>query len=609
MWKSGEVVFGSKLTWLLLLGPIALFGDFTDLLGEFTCFLLAAGALIPCAERLSFVTEQVAHHTNQTFGALLNATFGNAPELLISTAALRAGFYRVVQLTLLGSVLTNLLLVFGSACVVGGLRHKVQHVRLTSGNVSIGMLFLSTAGLVLPAALKLSNQTQFTKTGGTSAELSFSRVNATIMMAMYVCYLIFQLYTHKEEFDDDDDVAGDGSVGRVATAEKDYSYQPLDKPRTSPVLSPKRLVVHHPRSVPGRNIQLQHNLNRTNYERTASLGSDTNNIDLEMAEYPMKATLMDDSDDENEDSSQAIHYDVASPQSAASFQQRYGKGMEEYGYNNGDGYTNFDKISHSSRPQARKRRKGKRERNSQGFTSDSADSADSFPQPSAQRMREIRSKAHSSDPDREYLNNDSGSTSSSNSIIHAPLNPMKEAQIPFRAGIIWLLAITLCVSAMSDIIVQTIDGFAERSKLSQVFTSLVIVPFFSNIAEQTSAILFAYRNEMDLCVGITVGSAIQINLFVLPGCVLIGFFINRSMSLFFQGFETMSLVMGVLVVTSVLQGGSTNWLTGVFCIGVYFMIATGFWFHCVEDLSTDEELALHELQEGDVTVGDGNLRW
>eukprot|EP00957_Ditylum_brightwellii_P208757 15358794-Ditylum_brightwellii.AAC.1 len=96
-------------------------------------------------KRLSFVTEQVAEHTNGTIGALLNATFGNAPEFLISTAAMRNGFYRVVQLTLLGSILTNLLFVFGLSCLIGGLKWQVQELRITSGNASIGMLIMATA--------------------------------------------------------------------------------------------------------------------------------------------------------------------------------------------------------------------------------------------------------------------------------------------------------------------------------------------------------------------------------------------------------------------------------------------------------------------------------
>jgi calcium/proton exchanger cax len=86
------------------------------------------------------------------------STFGNAPELLIATAALRSGFYRVVQLAMLGSILTNLLFVFGMSCLIGGMRWQVQEIRVISGNVSVGMLYLATAGSLLPAALFLSGQ-------------------------------------------------------------------------------------------------------------------------------------------------------------------------------------------------------------------------------------------------------------------------------------------------------------------------------------------------------------------------------------------------------------------------------------------------------------------
>jgi Ca2+/Na+ antiporter len=176
------------------------------------------------------VTEQVAEHTNGTIGALLNATFGNAPELLIATAALRSGFYRVVQLAMLGSMLTNLLFVFGIACLVGGLRWQVQELRITSGNVSVGMLLLSTAGSLLPATLVLGGQlkmsgdnttttttvmqhTTFMADGSTytifppsKEELQLCRVNAFVMMFMYGCYLTFQLGTHKEEFEEEENV-------------------------------------------------------------------------------------------------------------------------------------------------------------------------------------------------------------------------------------------------------------------------------------------------------------------------------------------------------------------------------------------------------------------
>jgi Ca2+/Na+ antiporter len=216
---STELIFRSRLTWLLVFGPIALIGK-AGVFGESTCFILAGLTLIPLAERLSFVTEEVANHTSQTVGALLNATFGNAPELLISAAALHEGFYRVVQLTLLGSILTNLLFVFGMSCLVGGLRYQVQELRIVSGNASIGMLMLAVAALGLPAALMLSDEMRSSGTderiyvdkngdgvsdindGPTFNMIWLSRFNATIMIAGYLLYLLFQLKTHKDEFDD-----------------------------------------------------------------------------------------------------------------------------------------------------------------------------------------------------------------------------------------------------------------------------------------------------------------------------------------------------------------------------------------------------------------------
>lgn len=150
---------------------------------------------------------------------------------------------------------------------------------------------------------------------------------------------------------------------------------------------------------------------------------------------------------------------------------------------------------------------------------------------------------------------------------------------------------------MSDILVDTLEGFAKRSNLSEVFTSLVVVPYFSNIAEQASAILFAYRNEMDLCVGVTVGSAIQIGSMVMPGSVLIGMWMDRSMTLYFHGYETMCYLLAVLFVAAVIQTGTTNWFVGVTMIGLYIMMAAGFWVHETEDLSVDAELVIRNITD------------
>lgn len=81
-------------------------------------------------------------------------------------------------------------------------------------------------------------------------------------------------------------------------------------------------------------------------------------------------------------------------------------------------------------------------------------------------------------------------------------------------------------------------------------------------------------------------------LFVLPGCVLIGMMVDRSMSLYFRGYETCCLALAVIIVAAVLQGGTTNWLVGLTLIAIYIMMACGFWFHELEDLSSDAEIAI-----------------
>lgn len=538
LWLSTELLFQSRLTWLFLLGPLALFGDATGIFGEALCFAFSGIALIPCAERLSFVTEQVAYHTNGTIGALLNATFGNAPELLISTAALRAGFYRVVQLAMLGSMLTNLLFVFGVSCLVGGMRWQVQELRITSGNVSVGLLLVATAGALLPAALALSGEmrnVENTSEGVPSeSELKFCRINAVVMMFMYLCYLLFQLGTHKEEFDEEENI----------------------------VETPQHLLLMTPhfntRQGNNRKARAKRNAfflrylfssyNTIDDAAVGALTADIGDVELDVLGNGM-TTLGNSSESRDE----LIHED-SSLSSAESLKSQSNGWINSNTSNMENRSLTGSDTSISQRRRPRFASNGTRACVAADFVEIS----------------------------QNKINDDD---------LHVQrVAKCQERHMSLRVGIIWLFIITLCISAMSDIMVDTIDGFAYRCHLSEVFTSMVIVPFFSNVAEQVSAILFAYRNEMDLCVGVTVGSAIQIATFVLPGCVVIGMFVDRSMTLYFRGYETCCLFLGVIATAAVLQGGTTNWLVGITLISIYTMIAAGFWFHEFEDLSIDAEL-------------------
>jgi Ca2+:H+ antiporter len=469
-------------------------------------------------------------HTNQTIGALLNATFGNAPELLISVAALRSGFYRVVQLTMLGSMLTNMIFVFGVSCFIGGLRWQVQELRHTSGNVSVGMLLLSTAGSLIPATLILSGHFQNSSSTRTNTidsdmpsdeEVTLSRVNAFVMFVLYLCYLLFQLETHKDEFEDNEQ--------QQKKSKPNVFCRKLFSKATSlvGVSSEEPKLNHCERATP-----------RRTYSNTSSVGEDNSESDEE------EIALM-------------------STSNHRSFHVVNGNSLEYL-------VETSPAISSTS---------GKRRR--RALNGNSLATPVRSPGHVA-LVKALREKSKNSDVDDTFSCGEELDDSHSNDHSSVPL-------ISLRAGLVWLFIITLCVSAMSDILVDTIDGFAQRMQLSEVFTSMVIIPFFSNVAEQVSAFLFAYRNEMDLCVGVSIGSAIQIATFVLPGSVLIGMFMDRSMTLYFHSYETACLFFCTIVVAAVLQGGTTNWLVGAILIGIYIMCSAGIWYHEVEDLSIDAE--------------------
>eukprot|EP00555_Chaetoceros_dichaeta_P005978 CAMPEP_0198268278 /NCGR_PEP_ID=MMETSP1447-20131203/36497_1 /TAXON_ID=420782 /ORGANISM="Chaetoceros dichaeta, Strain CCMP1751" /LENGTH=601 /DNA_ID=CAMNT_0043959231 /DNA_START=46 /DNA_END=1851 /DNA_ORIENTATION=- len=553
--ESARILSNTKLNWLLLFAPLAMVGSHFELIGEAPCFCFAGLALIPFAERLSFVTEQVAEHTNGTIGALLNATFGNAPEFLISSAALRSGYYRLVQLTLLGSVLTNLLFVFGLSCLVGGMRWQTQEIRVTSGNVSIAMLLIAALGLVLPAVLKSANESRISEneynnlnaTNGiennqldsivdslSAADISFSRFNAIVMILMYGAYLTFQLGTHKDEFDYSGSeyamFGGGHNVARIA--DFDSSKQRQSSRRSNFFSTFSRRSGHKNEHDEEQRAELKIDSDTIDFEEGQCNGRDNNTrCTLEMGELNRQNL-----------SQKNILYDINS-------------------------------VNSDSNESVRRR-----DTNDDLSPLDCPESSTGAYESENKGIQAKKSKLS----DYEYSDGDSppSKNKASDGSIEEEDDPMT-----MRMGILWLGVITIGVSFMSDILVTTIDGFAKGSKMSEVFTSIVIIPYFSNIAEQVSAVIFAHKNKMDLCVGVTVGSAIQIALCVLPGCVLVGWCMDRPMTLYFRVYETACLLLGILCMAAVLQGGTTNWIVGVFFMGVYLMIAAGFALHEPEKLS------------------------
>ncbi|XP_052174660.1 vacuolar cation/proton exchanger 2-like isoform X5 [Diospyros lotus] len=184
------VLIKAKINVLLPFGPLAILLHYLTGKHGWVFFFSLLG-ITPLAERLGYATEQLAFYIGPTVGGLLNATFGNATEMIISIYALKNGMIRVVQQSLLGSILSNMLLVLGCAFFTGGIFHhqKVQSFNKAAAVVNSGLLLMAVMGILFPAVLHFTHsEVHFGK-----SELSLSRFSSCIMLVAYASYLFFQL--------------------------------------------------------------------------------------------------------------------------------------------------------------------------------------------------------------------------------------------------------------------------------------------------------------------------------------------------------------------------------------------------------------------------------
>ncbi|KAL0338195.1 UNVERIFIED_CONTAM: Vacuolar cation/proton exchanger 3 [Sesamum angustifolium] len=358
-----EVLLGTKLSVLFLAVPFAIVAEYCSF-GRAWVFGLSLLGLLPLAERISFLTEQIAFYTGPTVGGLLNATCGNATELIIAIFALIQHKVDVLKCSLLGSVLSNLLLVLGSSLFCGGIVNisKQQKFDRKQADVNSLLLFLGLLCHILPLMFK------FTAEATASATLALSRASCIIMLIAYIAYLVFQLWTHRQLFD--------------AQGEED-----------------------------------------------------------------------DDDDDVVSDETPAV-----------------------------------------------------------GFWS----------------------------------------------------------------AFVWLVVMTALVALLSESVVATIEAASDSWGLSVSFISLILLPIVGNAAEHAGAIIFAFKNKLDISLGVALGSATQISMFVVPLTVIASWIIGIRMELGFNLLETSSLALSILVTTLALQDGTSHYMKGLVLVLCYLVIGACF---------------------------------
>ncbi|KAM5560420.1 hypothetical protein ABKV19_021531 [Rosa sericea] len=336
-----EVILGTKLSVLFPAIPAAILADSFGF-GRPWVFALSLIGLMPLAERVSFLTEQIAFFTGPTVGGLLNATCGNATELIIAIFALSQHKITVVKYSLLGSILSNLLLVLGTSLFCGGIANlrREQKYDRRQADVNSLMLLLALLCHLLPLL--------FTFAAGESVAtadptLHLSRASSIVMLIAYAAYIVFQLWTHRELFE-----------------------------------------------------------------------------------------AQEESDDD----------DVAEEEAAV---------------------------------------------------------------------------------------------------------------IGFWSGFVWLVGMTGVIALLSEYIVGTIEEASDSWGLSVSFISIILLPIVGNAAEHAGAVIFAFKNKLDITLGVALGSATQIAMFVVPFCVIVAWIMGINMDLNFSLLETGSLALSILATAFTLQ--------------------------------------------------------
>lgn len=184
---------GNVTKLLLIFVPITLIGEFALHLDPALIFIFAALAIIPLAGLVGEGTEELAIHTGPKVGGLLNATLGNAAELIITIIAINQGLLELVKASIIGSILGNLLLVLGLSLLLGGIRHGVQSFDRRNASVNATLLIMALMAFMVPSLFDAALQQD------RAAELGLSEGVAIIMIILYGLSIVYVFSSRNAE--------------------------------------------------------------------------------------------------------------------------------------------------------------------------------------------------------------------------------------------------------------------------------------------------------------------------------------------------------------------------------------------------------------------------
>ncbi|KAJ5110459.1 hypothetical protein N7532_000994 [Penicillium argentinense] len=602
-------------------------------------FAMNAVAIIPLAGLLSHATESVASRLGDTIGALINVTFGNAVELIIFIIALAKNQIRIVQASLLGSILANLLLILGMAFLLGGLRFQEQVYNNTVTQMSAVVLSLAASSLLLPTAFHAS----FNDSDRADLEtLKVSRGTSVVLLLVYILYIIFQLKSHAylyasvpqriideeshpgvlAEFLDSSDSSSsssdesDNTTASRSTAKRirqaisnrrrrKSSTSTTSKGTASRQSIRKQVMINETQGSVGNSIGSNNSVAMADDEVHYDADNDLNNASTEFRSRDFGQALSRSGTAQSEppkrhrkkhrskraekaaDKAQAQAQAQVNPQMQAANVQGARPSMT-----GAASFPNFAGMSGAGENEAQRKWSPfgpiPSLLSNTVFSSQSpANSPHLGPGAGPKRPGMARSNSLPARVSRsphvgnavQFARGAARVTESLDPVAPDQPAPTQVSEMSRTAAVVMLLLSTGLVAICAEFLVDAIPEMIASSPVSEAFIGLIILPIVGNAAEHVTAVSVAKKNKMDLSIGVSVGSSIQIAVFVTPLVVILGWIMDKDMSLYFTLFETVCLFVAVFVVNFLVLDGRSNYLEGALLMAAYIIIALGAFFY------------------------------
>lgn len=522
IWQGWRIiVFGSWFNLLLFLIPVS--WVLSSILGEHhnLVFIFCTLSMIPLVKLHDLAIRELALRIGGARTGLLNASMSNTVEVVVAITALRKCELRVVQASLIGSVLSKLLLILGMCFFAGGLKFSEQGFDQTATQIHTSLLSISVGVLLLPAAYHFAlddDGDQYTLAAQKENILKMSYGVSTVLTFIYVAYLVFQFWSHTHLYED---------------VKQQSNRLPVKVSIGSRIL-PRSWSSNTSKMLPaGTGCAGSSDRSMTSSRKVAVRES----LRWDPHFNSSEATLTNN----------PIHKsgDITSvPANLRPTICLVPKSLGDGGYSRPDpaiGSTTTVPRSESSS-------------NSSTIINDTPRCAS----PEPMRTEETPP-----------------SDGAGPSVI--PAKSSEEPRLSWAMTLLLLTLVTVAVAFNADDLVESMNGISGT--LSKQWIGLILLPAVSSIAECVTAMNVSVRDQLSLSISVAVNSTIQTTLFVIPLMVTLGWAINKPLALLFDPFESVVLYIAVQTMSQVVADGKSNWLEGTILICLYVIIAVSFWYY------------------------------